>query len=161
MMIAAKFIPLAVVAPVITAAAFTDLRMMRIPNTLVLLALGLFVLTLPFLFHDTHEMLWRTLAGVATFVVCFALFALRVFGGGDAKLFPVIMLFVPTSLWSEFLMTFSLSMGITMALFLPVRRMVPAEMTGWKSLTPDGRFPMGIAFATAVVGFLLIFTGFS
>ena len=57
MMIPTEFIPLAAALPVVIASAWTDLRMMRIPNPLVLVGLVVFVLTLPFL--DAGEALWR------------------------------------------------------------------------------------------------------
>ena len=155
MMVPFEFIPLTAALPVVLAAAWTDLRMMRIHNTLVLVGLGIFVVTLPYL--DAGEALWRVMIGGISFAVCFALFALGALGGGDSKFFPVIMLFVPIGLWNEFLIVFSLSMAGTMGLFLPARRLMPAGQIRWKSFQPDGRFPMAIAFATAVLGFMAVF----
>jgi prepilin peptidase CpaA len=155
MMIAQHLLPLLVVCPVLLACAWTDVRLMRIPNALVIAALAVFVVMIPAIGLETA--LWRLLAGAVTFAFCFGLFAARLIGGGDAKLFPVMILFVPVSLHAEFMIVFSFSMAICMALVMATKRVVQAtEGSGWKSMDPGRKFPMGTAFAMSAVAFLLL-----
>ena len=155
MMIAQHLLPLLLVCPVLLACAWTDVRQMRIPNALVIAAFAVFVATVPVI--GLEAALWRLLAGVITFVICFGLFAARLIGGGDAKLFPVMILFVPATMHAEFMIVFSSSMAICMALVLATKRMVQAtEGSGWKSMDPGRKFPMGTAFAMCAVAFLVL-----
>ena len=82
MMIAQHLLPLLVVCPVLLACAWTDVRLMRIPNALVIAALAVFVVMIPAIGLETA--LWRLLSGAVTFAFCFGLFAARLIGGGDA-----------------------------------------------------------------------------
>lgn len=67
-------------------AAFTDILTMKIPNRIsVVLALSFFVVA-PFSGMDLATFLWSLAAAIAVFAGCFALFALNVMGGGDAKI---------------------------------------------------------------------------
>ncbi|WEZ84862.1 prepilin peptidase [Rhizobium sp. 32-5/1] len=67
-------------------AAFSDLFTMTIPNRVSAIILGAFVLVAPLAGLDLTTIGIHLSAGLAVFVVCFALFALNVMGGGDAKL---------------------------------------------------------------------------
>lgn len=67
-------------------AAFFDILTMKIPNRVsVVLALSFFAVA-PFSGMDLVTFGWSIVAGVAVFSACFALFALNVMGGGDAKI---------------------------------------------------------------------------
>lgn len=67
-------------------AAFSDILTMTIPNRVsVILALSFFVVA-PFSGMDLATLGWSVVAAVAVFAGCFALFALNVMGGGDAKI---------------------------------------------------------------------------
>ena len=67
------------------AAAYTDVRWGKIPNLLVsmLLVAGLVLQS----FLGWHSLLLAVAAGLAAFAVGFALFAMRIMGGGDVKFF--------------------------------------------------------------------------
>ncbi|MDF1610362.1 prepilin peptidase [Hoeflea sp. YIM 152468] len=74
-------------------AAFFDILTMKIPNRVsVVLALSFFAVA-PFSGMDLATFGWSILAGAAVFTGCFALFALNVMGGGDAKILSA------TALW--------------------------------------------------------------
>lgn len=67
-------------------AAFTDLFYMKIPNWIPAVVLGSFLVIAPFSGLGWPE-IGMSFAGAAiVFSACFALFALGVMGGGDAKL---------------------------------------------------------------------------
>lgn len=67
-------------------AAFSDILTMKIPNRIpVVLAVSFFAIA-PFSGLDLATFGWSVIAGVCVFAACFALFALNVMGGGDAKI---------------------------------------------------------------------------
>lgn len=67
-------------------AALTDFLEMKIPNRIPAILLASFFILAPFAGLSLSDFGWHLLAGAAVFSVCFALFALGVMGGGDAKL---------------------------------------------------------------------------
>ncbi|WP_394691250.1 prepilin peptidase [Hoeflea sp.] len=67
-------------------AAFTDILTMKIPNRVsVILALSFFVVA-PLSGMDLVTFGWSIVAALMVFTACFALFAVNVMGGGDAKI---------------------------------------------------------------------------
>ncbi|MEM5471000.1 prepilin peptidase [Hoeflea sp. AS60] len=67
-------------------AAFSDILTMKIPNRIsVILASSFFVIA-PFSGMDLVTFGWSVVAALAVFAACFALFAVNVMGGGDAKI---------------------------------------------------------------------------
>lgn len=67
-------------------AAFCDFISMKIPNRIsVILAASFFVIA-PFTGMDLMTFAWSVAAALSVFAGCFALFALNVMGGGDAKI---------------------------------------------------------------------------
>lgn len=67
-------------------AAFSDLFTMTIPNRVSAILLATFVIVAPFAGLPLPQIGLHLLAGVVVFGFCFALFAVNVMGGGDAKL---------------------------------------------------------------------------
>lgn len=67
-------------------AACSDLLTMTIPNRLSVVLIASFVALAPFLDIPLSGLLMHAGAGGAVFVVCFALFAFGIMGGGDAKI---------------------------------------------------------------------------
>ena len=67
------------------AAAYTDVRWGKIPNFLVTLLLVAGLALQAFL--GWHSLLVAVAAGLAAFAAGFALFAMRIMGGGDVKFF--------------------------------------------------------------------------
>ena len=141
-----EIVPLVLLGPVLLATAYSDLRRMRIPNVLSLVAVSLFLVSAPF-FLTAEAATVRVLQAGATFLAGFVMFAFRLLGGGDVKIFAALVLFVPAPTFSLFLLLFSAAMIFGMAL-MPVLRALPgAASLGWVSLRPDARFPMGISIA--------------
>jgi prepilin peptidase CpaA len=67
-------------------AALSDLFTMTIPNRVSLILMAAFVVIAPLSGMPLPAIGMNLLAGLIVFLACFALFALNVMGGGDAKL---------------------------------------------------------------------------
>lgn len=67
-------------------AAFSDLFTMTIPNRVSAILLAAFVIVAPFAGLGIQDILMNFGAAMIVFTFCFALFALNIMGGGDAKL---------------------------------------------------------------------------
>jgi prepilin peptidase CpaA len=66
-------------------AAIADLRTMEIPNRISLLLLGLYPIAAFVCGIGWQDILLHVGVALAAFVICWGMFMLRVFGGGDAK----------------------------------------------------------------------------
>jgi prepilin peptidase CpaA len=90
-------------------AALSDLLTMTIPNRVSLLMAGTFLAVAPLSGLPLDAIGMSLLAALIVFLICFALFALNVMGGGDAKLLSA------TALWFGFtpsLLLFISSVGL-------------------------------------------------
>jgi prepilin peptidase CpaA len=134
--------------PVLLATGLFDLRQMRIPNWLSWAGLALFAVCLPVLGLD--EWLARSAIGGAAFMICFGLFAIGWLGGGDAKILPVTMLFVPLSHLPLYLCAFSGCMLLGMIGVWLARQQFAHPDTTWVSMKPGAAFPMGISIAASL-----------
>lgn len=153
-----ELILLVAVSPVVLASAVSDLRQLKIRNLHVLTALGLFAVLAPFLL-DLDELPSRLLAAGVTFAICFGLFALRVIGGGDAKMLPAVMLFVPAAEVVLFLRIFAVALGAVSLCALLVQRSPAFRRLGWSSVQEQRQVPVGVAIAAAVVLLALSMSG--
>lgn len=138
-------------------AAITDLFTMTIPNRVSALVLGAFVVLAPLVGLAWPDIGMSLVAGLAVFAVCFALFALNVMGGGDAKLLTV------AAVWFGFnhsllvyLTTVGYVGGAVTLLFLLLRLQSHSVLAMGiplpASLVSAKKIPYGIAIAIA--GFL-------
>jgi prepilin peptidase CpaA len=108
----------------------------------------LFVICLPVL--GLNEWLARSALGAAAFAICFGLFAIGWLGGGDAKILPVTMLFVPISHLPLYLFAFSGCMLLGMIGIWLARQQFAHPQTTWVSMRPGAAFPMGISIAASL-----------
>lgn len=137
-------------------AAYSDLKYMRIPNVLVLVMLGCFLVAGVAILPFTDVFLWRLLVGAITLAAGFMLFAIGGLGGGDAKFAAVMVMFVPTSDLTFFLFILAV-MSLAGIVTHRLMRKMPfaAPVTGnWESWSPHGNFPMGFPMAGALVFYL-------
>lgn len=141
-----------VFCPILVAVALSDMKYLRIPNTMVMTGLCLFLLCAPLL--GTTEALTRAVIGGLAFAICAGMFALRVMGGGDAKMIPVMFLFVPSHLASVYLIVFGWSLLLGMILIHVVRRGGQSGFAEWESMQTDAEFPMGVSIALS--GFIFL-----
>ena len=137
-------LPLALAVPILLWIAWTDFSIMRIRNSAVLLAVGVFVLTAPLL--GLHEAGLRLLAGTVVFAAGFVFFALRMVGGGDVKMAGALMLLVPSGTYALFGTVFSAAMMLAILAIVALRASPALRRSGPVSLRARGTFPMGVAF---------------
>ena len=143
----AGLLPILLLSPVLVAAGVSDLRIMRIPNKLVLIALALFVVTAPLL--TWHEIGMRVAAAGIVFAIGFALFVANMFGGGDVKLLAALMLFVPSTALVPFGYIFSFSLLVGIVFIVTLQSSPLSRRLGWVSSRAKGKLPMGISIALA------------
>ncbi|MEX0282462.1 MAG: prepilin peptidase [Arenibacterium sp.] len=133
--------------PVLALVAFFDLKLLRIPDKLTVIALIGFVpiaATLP-----VEELILRLLTAAAVFAIGFCLFALRLFGGGDVKFLPVLLLFIPTAELATFCYCLSASILLAIATVSVARNKAVGAFRGWAFLTGSRSLPLGVSFAYA------------
>jgi prepilin peptidase CpaA len=147
-----SLLPLALAAPILVWIAWTDFSRMRIRNSAVLVALAVFVLTVPAI--GLGEATLRLMAAAAVFVAGFAMFAARMVGGGDVKMGSALLLFIPTGTYALFGFLFSGAMLLGIALMLSLRAVPALRRAGPVSLRAKGTFPMGLALGLSGVAHL-------
>lgn len=130
-------------APVLGAVAYCDLRYMRIPNSLCLVGLGLFALSI-LVYGPTGLVAKLVISGVV-FALGFLGFCLRMIGGGDVKILAVLMLFIPVQTLQIYSYVFSGSMILGIMFILSMRRLAVTDGSMFKSMSADAGFPMGIS----------------
>ena len=143
------------------ASAWTDFKSFIIPNAFsaaILLLYPVYVLTAP----APVEWLGGLVVGASALAVGFGCFALRVFGGGDAKLLAVTSLWAGPALVFDFLALTALAGGV-LVLVLYVRHRIAAAPTLAMVLVtkPDSSFakqPMPYGVAIALGGLYVAFT---
>ncbi len=138
-------------------AAFTDLFSMTIPNRITLFLVAGFLILAPFAPGMTLATFgMHVAAGALVLAVTFALFALRVIGGGDAKLLAAVALWVG---WEQLPMYVLLAgvAGGALAVALLMFRAVPLPLRLAKEVwlerlhRPRGDIPYGIALSAAAL----------
>src|SRR6218665_898246 len=151
MVIAAVF----VILPLCLAfAALTDLISMTIPNRIPLILLASFIATAPFTGMDWQTFAMSFVAAAAVFVFCFALFAAKVMGGGDAKLLTAASVWFGFNIsLVEFLLGVTFVGGI-LTLAILVLRSRSQEIIAVGLPIPDSllvakKIPYGIGIAIA------------
>lgn len=144
--------------PSLFGSAYSDLRELRIPNSLVLVAVFLFIICAPFSI-EIGEIVTRLIIGSLCLMIGFIAFSFNLFGAGDAKLLTLTGVFVP----SDLLPAFGFSLGIFIlfcgAILLALRRVPALSRSEWRGLSPGEKFPLAVAiapsYATVVVVVLL------
>ena len=134
-------------------AALHDVNRLTIPNWLnltlaVLFIPAAFVSGLPLEILGGH-----LLAALCAFVIAFALFAFNVFGGGDAKMIPAVMLWLGPNVAFEFLFAMAIAGGVCALLILLVRKTMPVEVLPGAVRAPfeeKAGVPYGVAIAIGV-----------
>jgi prepilin peptidase CpaA len=132
------------------AVAYGDARELRIPNAAVVFVALLYFPAFLLGVSGTSGWLSHLGAGLFMFAVGYALFALRVFGGGDAKLMAALALWTGFTDLSRFLLLTAIFGGVLAVALLLMRRM------DWRGngrfahlLAKDASIPYGIAIVAA------------
>lgn len=130
----------AVFVALLLAAAVSDLRSFHIPNAIPI-ALATVVGVLAILGHAAVPWQSALAAGATAFIAGFALFAVGIWGGGDAKLLAAASLWTGFAAMPRFLAVMVLAGGVVAAAVLVRRRLGgPSAAAG---------VPYGIAIAAA------------
>ena len=146
--------PLLLLAPVLLAVAYFDLRFMRIPNFLTFITLGIFVLVV--IVSPPTDLVARfAIAGLVFILGCVG-FAFRLIGGGDVKILSALMLVVPANGLVIFANVFSVSLIAGIVLVLTLRRFPVVSKSGWKTFGGSTKYPMGLSIAMAGLAFPLV-----
>lgn len=135
-------------------AAFTDLTRYEIPNWISLVIVAAFAVAAIGDSLGLQAIAWHLAMGVAVLVAGFALFALSVFGGGDAKLLAAAALWFGQAPLLKFLIYVALVGGIIGIVIICLRRVpLPPKWTEkrWvrRLYSPEQGMPYGIAIAIA------------
>jgi prepilin peptidase CpaA len=152
----AALLLLFVVPALLAIAAGWDLASFTIPNFLSLML----ILSFALFAVSTHMTLdaasWHMLAGIIGLVAGFALFALGTIGGGDAKLFAAIALWLGFANLLDFTVAASIFGGALALLILGLRHVpLPAFLMsqGWLVRLHDEKsgIPYGVALAAGAL----------
>jgi prepilin peptidase CpaA len=135
-------------------AALHDVNRLTIPNWLNITLAALFLPAalasgLPLQLLGGH-----LLAGGLAFVAAFGLFAFRIFGGGDAKMIPAVVLWMGPAASLPFLYWMAISGGACALILLIGKRSVPAEVVpGFMRapFEPKAGVPYGVAIAAGAM----------
>ena len=131
-------------------AGFRDLSSLIIPNWLNAWLAFLFIPAAIVAAPGWETVGWHVLAGVIAFAICVVMFFTRIFGGGDAKMIPGVVLWLGPTGVMPFLYVMAIAGGILAVLILVARKTVPAHaVPGFASATLlEGlHVPYGIAIA--------------
>lgn len=145
--------PLLMLAPLLCAVAYFDLRYMRIPNALCLISLGLFALAC--LVAPPTDLTARLVAAAAVFALGFAGFAFGLIGGGDVKMLACLMLFIPAAGVVGFAQIFALALAVGIAGLLALRAIPRLRAANWAGLSDQHGYPMGISISLAGLAYPL------
>ncbi len=141
---AAAFLGLCVLA------AIKDLDSLTIPNWLNGWLAFLFIPASIVLMPGWDVVGLHMLVGAIAFVICILLFALGVFGGGDAKMIPGVMLWIGPAGAMTFLWGMAMVGGILTVVVIMSRQFIPArDVPGfaYETLQEKKGVPYGIAIA--------------
>lgn len=135
-------------------AAVHDVNRLKIPNWLNLTLALLFVPAAAVSGLSLEMIGGHLLAGLLAFVAAYGLFMFRIFGGGDAKMIPAVMLWIGPSAAIPFVYWMALVGGLCALIVLTIRKTVPVEVLPGFVQAPfreNGSVPYGVAIAAGVL----------
>ena len=149
---AAQFIAAAASLPFVVAlldAAQSDLRRFHIANRVPLLLLAGFVPVALVEGFSWQEWLTHAGTGFTLLAAGILLFALKLWGGGDAKMLGTVALWIGLSGLSRFLLVMAMA-GCALAVIALLIRRLPHRQAGWRGrLARTNQVPYGLAIAIA------------
>lgn len=156
---AAELLVLIVLPVLLAAAAGWDLASYTIPNFLQLALIAAFVVFIVATGMAPAAIGMHLLAGFLGLVVGFTLFALGYIGGGDAKLFACVVMWLGfTNLLDYAVVASIMGGGLTLAILAARSMPLPAFLIGqgWIQRLHDSRsgIPYGVALAAAAFAIL-------
>ncbi len=145
-----------VLPALLAGACFSDLFSMRISNKLCLSVFALFGVFAILASMAPMVVMWHVLAGFSALAVAFALFALGVIGGGDAKFVAAVSVWIGFSQLVEYLAVASVFGGIlTLGILFFRKYHLPPRLSviPWVSRLHNEKsgIPYGIALGAAAM----------
>lgn len=152
-------IALACYALLLATAAVYDFAALRLPNPLTFGIVALFALRV---LADPFQTTWlgHLGAGLLVLTIAAVLFALRLIGGGDAKLLAGTALWTGLATLPAFLVTVAVLGGVLALLLLSLRPLLwpflaqlPSSWARWipRALAPGAGMPYGVPIALAAI----------
>lgn len=147
--------PLLLAFPIAMAfAAANDLFTMKIPNVISLALIAAFVASAAWVGMPLQDFMTHVGIGAAVLVVTFALFSMRMLGGGDAKLMAAGALWMGLDNIVFYIAYVTIFGGMLSVAILLYRKFIPAKefaLPGWAQRlhTQGTGIPYGIAIAAA------------
>jgi prepilin peptidase CpaA len=135
-------------------AALHDVNRLTIPNWLNLTLAGLFIPAALLSGLPAEVLGGHLLAGCLAFIIAVGLFAARVFGGGDAKMIPAVVLWMGPGASLPFVYWMAIAGALCAAALLVSKRMVPAAVIPSFMRAPfeaKAGVPYGVAIAAGVL----------
>lgn len=137
-------------------AAAMDMLTMTIPNRVSLVLIAAFFLAAYFAELSTQQILMHLGTGALVLLVCFALFAAGVFGGGDAKLLAASSLWIGFDQIVPYIYAIALFGGVLALAFLIGRKLFPEgslEVPAWvaRLQSRESGIPYGLAISGAAL----------
>ncbi len=131
-------------------AAIRDVETLTIPNWLNAWLAFLFVPACILAVPGWDVAGWHLMAGAIAFVISIILFMTGVFGGGDAKMIPGVMLWVGPQGTIDFIYGMAIAGGLLAVTVILMRRVVPAHAApgfAYQTLQAGKGVPYGVAIA--------------
>lgn len=137
-------------AALIVGAAY-DAATLTIPNWISLALLALFPVVAFNAGFDWAETGIHVAVGVAALIVGAALFATGTVGGGDAKLFAAVSLYIGAGWFASYILFVALAGGAVALVVLAIRYAaahgIGAQLSWWQHLVTGKGIPYGVAIA--------------
>jgi prepilin peptidase CpaA len=143
---------LAAAAFVLLGAAYSDLKQFKIPNLMPALLLTLYGCYVAIVGLSAFSW-WHAAHFAIALIVGMALFAMKWFGGGDAKLYAAVALWFPLQK-GPFLLFYVGMAGLVLAIMFMLTRRFTKGADGKKRT--DRRIPYGVAIAVGAIACLLL-----
>ena len=139
---------------VLLGAAYSDLKQFKIPNLMPVLLLALYGSYVATVGLSAFS-LWHLAHFAIALIVGMALFAMKWFGGGDAKLYAAVALWFPLQQGHMLLLMVGMA-GLVLAILFILTRRFTKNADGKKRT--DRRIPYGVAIAFGAIACWLLQT---
>jgi prepilin peptidase CpaA len=143
---------LAAAAFVLLGAAYSDLKQFKIPNLMPVLLLALYACYVAIVGLSAFNW-WHVAHFAIALIVGMALFAMKWFGGGDAKLYAAVALWFPLQM-GHLLLFYVGTAGLILAILFILTRKFTKGPDGKKRT--DRRIPYGVAIAVGAIACWLL-----
>ena len=135
-------------------AAVNDILTLTIPNWLSIAYAVVFPLVAIPLGLTLAQIGWHYVAGFIALAICFGLFSIGIFGGGDAKLIPAVLIWVGPDAVLPYIFGIALAGGLLALIYIASRRLIPVSMVpGFlqRSVVEGPGVPYAVAIAAGAV----------